>query len=236
MNIDINIEQIVADAVGAALSPEKLQPIITTNVEKAVKSAIDDAFGYRSPFLKLLEGKIAEAMPTDIEDIGRYGDLVLKAVSAFINETQQDYIRNAIQPKLEGMLKKLPSTMKLSELVKLLVEEFSQDHLDSERDGSEQPTIIVRRSTGICSGYWHLHIDPKEGKSEYGCRIRADFQDSGKCYSLKIDDEDMGRALLIGPTYNADALMLNIYTGGITIELDETDFSDVYYPGSSYDD
>ena len=78
MNIDINIEGLVADAVAAALAPEKLQPIIQANVEKAVKSAIDDNFGYRSPFIELCKESMAAVMPTDLGDLGRYGDLVLK--------------------------------------------------------------------------------------------------------------------------------------------------------------
>jgi len=44
MQLDINIEGIVAASVAAALSPERLQPIIDKNMESAVTSAIQEQF------------------------------------------------------------------------------------------------------------------------------------------------------------------------------------------------
>ncbi|WP_331831798.1 hypothetical protein VUG52_16595 [Pseudomonas sp. LH21] len=61
MQLDINIDGIVADSVVTALSPEKLQPIIDKNVQSAVTSAIQEQFNWNSPFKKLLEESLAGA-------------------------------------------------------------------------------------------------------------------------------------------------------------------------------
>lgn len=229
MELNINIEEVVANAVTAALAPEKLEPIIQANIDKAIKSAIEGQFHWDAPFNKLLKEKVAEAMPDDIENLGRFGDLVLKTVSAYFNGAQHDFIRKAIEPKLASMLKQVPPRMKLSELVKELTEDFVQ--MRHGIPSGDQPTFIVERSTGACDGYWRFFADPDENKSPYSCRIQAYFTDKNICYSLKVDSEDLQKKLLIGPTYNADALMLNIYTGQIVIDPDRDDFSEVYYSG-----
>lgn len=232
MNIDFDIESLVANAVSAALTVEKLQPIITSNVEKAVKSAIDEQFSYRAPFIEHLKSKVAAAMPTDIENMGRFGDLVLKTVSAYMNDQQHQFIKQAIEPKLASMLRTLPPKMKLSELVAMLTEDFNDCY---ERKESDQPSFIVERSSGITSDYWRLFADPRANVSSYGCRIQASFRGDGQCWELKVNNEDLQKKLIIGPTHNADALMLNLYTGGIVIELDQDDFSDVYYDDGEED-
>lgn len=230
MELNIDIESVVAQAVTDALAPERLQPIITKQVEKAVDNAIEEQFGYRAPFRKLLEEKMAAAMPTHMEDLGRFSDLVLKVISAKLHEAQTEAVAQVIQPKLDAMLKPLPPTMKLSELVEKLLPDLADDH---RRDGASQPTIIVEHSEDV-DDYWRLYIDSRSDRDKYGCRLQIAFNSEGKAYSLSIGDKKMEEALLIGPTYNADALLLQIYTCGITIELDQTDFSDVYYESEDY--
>lgn len=86
MQLDINIEGIVAESVAAALSPEKLKPIIQSNVEETVRRAIESQFNYRSKFKDLLEEKMAGVMPTDIQDVGRFGDMVVKTGSGMLGD------------------------------------------------------------------------------------------------------------------------------------------------------
>ncbi|WP_430317840.1 hypothetical protein [Pseudomonas nitroreducens] len=234
MNIDINIEGLVADAVAAALAPEKLQPIIQANVEKAVKSAIDDNFGYRSPFVELCKESMAAVMPTDLGDLGRYGDLVLKAVRMALNEHQDHALKQTITERMENLLKPLPARMKLSELVEKLTEHFATGH---RREG-DKPTFIVEVSD-VVEGYWGLYADPKEGAdrySKYGCAIQMQFNKEGECYSLRIDEkEDPKNMLFLGSHHGADALALNLYTGGTKVDFEDIYLDDIYYPDAYRD-
>lgn len=233
MQIDINIEQIVAESVAAALHPEKIQPIIEKNVQDAVKGAIEKQFSYSSPFKKALEEKLAGIMPTEFEDLGRYGDLVMKTVTCLLNDRQDQAVNQTIKEKLEAMLSPFPERLSLSELIAKLTIAFADSH---RRDGSDQPTIIIEKSDndGLTPGYWHFYADPKECQEKYQCDIQMAFRPDGECYSLKIDEHDPRKSLLLGRDFNAERLIMGLYTGGVKIDYEDVDTDDIYYSGSDY--
>ena len=169
VQLDINIEGIVAASVAAALSPEKLQPIIEKNVESTVKRAIEEQFSYSSPFKKLLEEKLAGVMPTDVQDIGRYGDLVLKTVSSYLENMQNQAVKQTIEEKLTDMLKPLPARMTLTELVKQITKAFEDR---SDIAGEDGPSIIIEKSEGVCEGYWQLYADAEQNKDKWSCSVK----------------------------------------------------------------
>lgn len=225
MQLNIDIQGMLADAMNNALSPEKLQPIIQSNIERALKDCIEDQLGYRAPFRELLKTKMAEVMPTDIEGLGMFSDLVMKVIREKLNSSQNDFIAQAIQPQLESLLRPLPATMKVSQLANQLLEYFSEAY---EREGG-QPTFIIDDDSNV-DGYWRFYADPRESSSKYSCKIQMAFNKEGECYSMKLDEREPSKCLLIGQGYGADALALNIYTGKVKIQMDSNDFSDLYYP------
>lgn len=230
MQLDINIEGIVADSVAAALSPEKLQPIIDKNVQSAVTSSIQEQFNWNSPFKRLLEESLAGAMPTKIAGLGRYGDLVLKTVSAMINDYQEQALRQTITEKLAKVLEPLPARIKLSELIDQLTRAFEDSHL-RDKHGSEAPTFIIEKGTGYSStsGYWHLYADANEGVDKYSCQVQMAFTGEGECYSLRVGETDMKKSLILGSAYGAEALVLNLYTGGTQVEYEQVYVGDIRY-------
>lgn len=236
MELNIDIEGLVAQAVAAALHPEKLQPLITANLDNAVKEAIDAQFGYRSDFTNLLKEKVATCMPTDFEDMGRMADLMLKTVQEQLQQLQSDFVKQAVEGRLQKMLKAMPQEMKLSDLVKQFTEKFSEDY---KRDGNSQPTFTVDTERHG-DDYWYLYADPSSGKSEYECRIKlrfkkADTGDGYVCWGCEVKEKDLHNQKYIGPIFNDEALAFNLYTNQVRILLDQTDFSDVYYE-NGYDD
>lgn len=231
MQLDINIEGIVATAVAAALSPEKLQPIIEKNVESTVKRAIEEQFSYSSPFKKLLEEKLAGVMPTDVQDIGRYGDLVLKTVSGYLQDMQNQAVKQSIEEKLTAMLKPLPARMTLTELVKQITKAFEDR---SDIAGEDGPSIIIEKSEGICDGYWQLYADAEQNKDKWSCSVKMMFRSDGECFDLTVNEYDPKKSLYLGATYGIEALLLNIYTGGVKIDFEEIYTGDIRYSNSDY--
>lgn len=223
MKIEINLESILNNAISNSLSDEFLQPIISKCVEKSVKDAVESQFGYNAPFKKLIEESISEKMPTNIEDLGRFSDLVLKVLSQHLNNAQNEHIKNVIEPEMQRLLGEIPKTIKLSELIKKIVNNFDDD---DKKDDS--PTIIVEKSE-ISEGHWDLYIDPVEYVGRYRCKIAMRFDNDGSCWSLKLDNEEVNKKLFIGCKFNVDAYLLNIYTNQVKVELDKTDFDDIYY-------
>jgi len=221
VNINIDIESIIAKVVESALSEERLLPIITANVEGAIKRVIDEQFGYRAPFSQLLTTKMAEAMPTDFEDLGRFGDLVLKTIKEQMAAHQDQVLAQIINDRLSKMLKPLPASMKLSELVAKFTEEFSENR----RGDSDGPTFIVEDGGG---DVWYLHADPKQGVSRYSCKIMLRFR-GDRCWAAEINETDMSKKKYIGPIFDDEALAFNLYTNQIRIERDEVDLEDFHY-------
>lgn len=237
MQLNIDIEGMAAAALASALEPERVAAVLEKHMIEAVDSGIKEQFGYRSEFTKLLNAELARAMPTNVEDLGRFSDLVVKTVTEVVNAHQAEFVKKAVADRLNSMLRPLPETMKLSEVVQQIVATFDEH----DRDGSSAPTVIFERSDTV-GGYAELRIDPRGDRSRHGCRFRArlhpvDDDNHGLvvCWALEIDDEKLENKRFIGPTFNAEALLLNLYTGQVKIEIDETDFSEVYYP-SEFDD
>ncbi|MCE0965631.1 hypothetical protein [Pseudomonas sp. NMI4491_12] len=231
MQLDINIEGIVAESVAAALSLEKLQPIIEKNVEATVKRAIEEQFSYSSPFEKLLNEKLASVMPTDVQDIGRYGDLVLKTVSSYLENMQNQAVKQTIEEKLTAMLKPLPARMTLTELVKQITRAFEER---SDIAGEEGPSIIIEKSEGVCEGYWQLYADAEQNKDKWSCSVKMMFRSDGECFDLTVNEYDPKKSLYLGATYGIEALLLNIYTGGVKIDFEEIYTGDIRYSHSDY--
>ena len=44
-----------------------------------------------------------------------------------------------------------------------------------------------------------------------------------------LEDNDPSHCIFTGPIYGAEALLFALHTGRVKIELDKTDFGDIYY-------
>ena len=229
MILELNVEQAIAKALESEFTTEKISELVKAHAAKAIESAIRAQFEWRGPTAKLMEQKISEAMPTDFGDMCRMADVVCRTVESTIKQTQDDFIQRAVTERIELMLKPLPPVMKLSEIVGQNVESFSE----ADREGDLQPTVIFQRSDSpLTSGYCDIHIDPTSGKNRFSCgyhiRIRqAEGSELYECWSLT--DKDPSRRIFTGPIYGAEALLFALHTGRVKIELDKTDFGDIYY-------
>jgi hypothetical protein len=238
MNFNIDIEGMAAAALSSALDPDRISELLRNKMVEVVESAINDQFSWRSDFQKLLATEIAKAMPTEVEGLGRFSDVVVKAVTESVNAHQSEFVQKAVADRLKSMLKPLPGQMKLSDVVQQIIDAFDEH----DRDGSESPTVIFERSSGSTSGYAQLYIDPRSGRDRYGCKFNArlhpvedDNHDVLVCWALEMDDGKLENKRFIGPAFNAEALLLNLYTGQVSIEVDQTNFDDVYYSSEIYD-
>ena len=66
MKIDIDIEKTIADAVAAAIAPERIGEIIKTNVQNTVDEAVNTAFGRWGEFSKAVQVAVNEITPHEM--------------------------------------------------------------------------------------------------------------------------------------------------------------------------
>ncbi len=238
MQINIEIESMVAEAVQNALQPAKVRDQINELVDGLVSNALRNTLRAYGDLAKDVERQIAESLPigTKIDDLCNFSDLVRKGIATRINQLNDQRINDAIMPMVDNLLEPAPAEIKLSELVASAIDKFSDDYKRDEF--GSQPTIIVEKSHGVGgdSEFYRIYIDPHEAKSKYSCAYHLSTY-NGEVYSIKADgSESTEKSLFIGPFYGFDRLLVNLYTCKSKVIVDKTDFSDVYYGDSESED
>lgn len=240
MQLDIDIEKWVADAITAKLAPEVLQPIIEKNVGEAVQSAIEGQFRYGSDFRKGLEQHITDHMPKTYANMGYFGDFVAKAVVAKLNGMMADQAAKVINPMLEEITKPLPTEMKIGELLQMLFDDFnhtSEDYAETNR----HPTFIINETypdSSALRGYMSVHIDPEGNKSRHSCKYHLSFNNNGHVTTIRVDDVKITEGLIAGRMFGISRMLLQLYSQQVKVIFDRTDFDDefVYRDPDGYDD
>ena len=225
MNIEFDLESILATASIEAFQPERIQALMNKHLTKSVDDAISEAFSYRSPFNTMLKEKISQAMPADMEDLGRFGDVVLKQVNGYIQQYMEGQAQQMLQTQMAELLKPFDKEITMSKLAELLRDKFYGGFYGDCEESS--PTIIIQQ--GKEEGWFDLYADAKQNTSQYSCELQARFK-NGLCWSFELNNQSINsRNKYFSCLFNADALILNLYTRQTKVILDETDFSDLYY-------
>lgn len=226
MNFETNIETILHDAINKALHPDNLGPIIQKQVDSVVKSAIEDATGYRSEFKETADEQIRAAMPSSLGDISRFSDLVMKVLAAQVKDIQDQRMKEILLPRMEKILAPAPSVIKISELARKMRDEWNED----ARDKNERPTFIIDKGD---YGTTRFYADPQEARSKYSCSfalaLKHDGDEKGEIWDVKINNEKLSEKMIIGCKFGIDAILLNIYSGATKLEIDTSEFSDLEY-------
>ncbi|QRE00621.1 hypothetical protein [Pseudomonas phage Itty13] len=233
MQVDINIEELAGAALASALEPSRIADKLREHMEKSVDEAIGDLFRYSSPFKKMLAEQLASAMPTTVEGIGQYGDVVLKTLMGVISQVREDNLRQTIEEEAKNLLAPVPAEYTLSELLRLFCEKADDEYSDNSR-----PTIIVDEPDE--RGYWDLSLDKEPGQSKYGCAYRLRFRkiegsELSECWSMKAGDVDPSKSLFLGKSYGEQALLLNLYTCKTKVKYEPIDPDDFGYPSRERD-
>ncbi|MBN3004483.1 hypothetical protein JW897_12130 [Chromobacterium alkanivorans] len=240
MELKIDIEKMVADAIAAKLAPEVLQPIIEKNVGEAVQSAIEGQFRYSSDFRKGLEQHITDHMPKTYADMGYFGDFVSKAVVAKLNAMMAEQAANVINPMLEEITKPLPSEMKIGDLLQMLFDDFN-DTSESYAEKNDYPTFIIWQSypdSSVLRGYMSVSIDPEENKSRHSCKYHLAFDGDGRVTTIRVDDVKITEGLIAGRMFGISRMLLQLYSQQVKVIFDRTDFDGEfqYRDPDGYDD
>lgn len=237
MNIKIDIEGIVTNAVSKALSYDNVSVLVERMVDYTVKEAIEQSLRRHSEFGRAVSKHVEQVVKFDATLLSEHegpkfthaiGQIIRAKVAALNN----DAMKRAIEPMLDEILKPMPQVMKLSDLVKIAVDDWSDD-CGEPREG--RPTVIVERKEGILSDYFQIYLDKEHKSRSSGCGYALRCNQVGEVYSMRIYGTEIKNSLFAGPFYHFDALLFQLYTNKVRIEVDTTDFSDVYYHGQEDD-
>jgi hypothetical protein len=208
ISIKIDMESIIRQAV----STERIQPLVDKAIMEAMKSAIEDATNWKSDFRKSLEKQLVEYMPRglSIESCAKFQLMLNTAITNVVQGENAAAIQTALRGVTDSIIGVSPASAKLSEIVKLAREAFH-----TEEHESFYAKLESREYGGI------LYLDSSSSlRNQYSASTRISFNKSGVVYALKMDGRDVTPKSAPAAIGSFDGLLLSMYVGRTTIEID----------------
>lgn len=211
--MEIKIELDLPAIIGAAVSAERVQPLVDKAIAEAIKDAINDATGYRSAFREELKKQLAEAMPKGlgIDDCAKFQHMLNAAVTDAVQSENAQVIQVALTKAAKAVMPDVPAKIKLSQLV------------ESARAGfhKEKHEAFYAHLEMSDYGGGTLFLDSDESlREKWRSDMRIAFNKEGEAYSLHLDGRDITPKSAPAAVGDFDGLLLSMYVGRTTLEID----------------
>lgn len=221
MNITIDLD--LASIITAAVSTERIQPLVDKAIMEALKRAIDDSTGYRSAFSDTLKKQLAEALPhgLSIQETAKFQQVFNAAVTNSVQTANDATIQTALRKAVDQVVPNVPSTIALSEFMKAVREGFHKEEHES--------FFAELELSKYADGGW-LSFDKQEsGSSKYGSDFRLAFNKEGEVYAMKMDGKDLTPKRTPNVISHLDGLLMSMYVGrtALVIDIDADDVSTI---------
>lgn len=218
MEITINLD--LPGIIAQAVTAERLQPLVDKAIADALKSAINDATGYRSPFSEAIKTQLTDAMPhgLSIDDVAKFQQVLNHALQSAVHGANAASVNAALAKAVEGVVPDMPAVMKMSELLEIARDGFHKD--------KHEEFYALFEKSGSGYGHLYLHSDSKPGHGyglddgKYAAHYRLDFNGKGEVYALKLGGTQVTPASLPNVISRFDATMMGMYVGRTRIEVD----------------
>jgi hypothetical protein len=224
ININLDVQSIIANAVSA----ERVQPIVDKAISEAIKDAISDATGYSSQFRKELKAQLSDALPhgLGIDDCAKFQQMINRAVTEAVHGANAEVIQTAMKAGVKAVLPDVPARIKLSEFMKEARHGFHKE----DHEAFYAHLEISEYGSG------HLYLDRDEDcREKYRADMRIAFTKEGEVYSLKLDGIDITPKSTPSAVGSFDGLLLAMYVGRTSLDVD-IDEDEVEYAARSKDD
>lgn len=215
IKIDLDLPAIIC----AAVSAERVQPLIDKAIGDAIKDAISDATGYRSAFREELKKQLAEAMPKGlgIDDRAKFQHMLNAAVTDVVQSENAQVIQVALSKAAKAVMPDVPARIKLSQLIEDARSGFHKE---------EHEAFYAHLEMSDYGGGW-LYLDSDSTvRVKHLADIRISFNKDGEVYALHLDGRDITPKSAPSVIGSFDGLLLSMYVGRTSLELD-CDESDV---------
>jgi hypothetical protein len=229
------LQNAVANAFANVVAAGTIEKAIEEKLSKTITSIIDDELRSYSDFGKSLSEQVKAALAVDFSNLGipGYNDLILKVVRRQVDAHVNSVIATQVESQLTELLESAPESITLTQLVAEFIKDRSDYH-GCSCDGPDEITLVVDGSSSV-DGYHNIYLDEEGGKSKYSCAIQIATNKEHTVYSLKIDDRDPKKTLFVGPLYNFERRLFQMYAAGTKLIIDATeDDIDTSYPGRDY--
>ncbi len=215
MTTKITIDLDLASIITAAVSTERLQPLVDKAIMEAIKRAIEEATGYRSAFSETLKKQLADALPhgMSIEDAAKFQQVFNAALTSAVHTANNSTIQTAMRKAIDYVVPNMPSTIALSEFMKEVREGFRK---------KDNESFFAELELSDCGGGggW-LTFDKNEFcKGRYAANFRLAFNKEGEIYAMKWEDKDLTPQSVPNVISRLDGLLMSMYVGRTVLVID----------------
>lgn len=223
MEIKIDLEKQIADAVAAAIAPERIGELIQKNVSAVVDDAVKSAFSYSSPFRKLAEASIAQLMPHELRlgEQANWNHFITQAITERVTAFNDQRLKEAIAPVLDKLLETPPESILLSELVRMLVKQWR------ERGDSGGAHSLKVEESNTSDGYKEISISKGRLLSTYSADVRLRVDRDNRVWAINLNGDDLAKQKFAGPYFNVEQKLFQLYACKTKIEIDVRDIDDI---------
>lgn len=217
IKIELDLPAIIAQAVTA----ERLQPLVDKAIADAIKSAINDATGYRSAFSEAVTKQLADAMPHGLalNDVAKFQQVLNQALEGAAHGANASAVNVALQKAVQQVMPDVPAVMKLSDLMKAAREGF-------HREDGEAFYALYEESDYGGGGHLYLDSNPSPGRGygagggKYAAGHQLAFTKDGDVYTLRLGDKQITPTSRPDVISHFDSILMAMYVGRTRIEID----------------
>jgi hypothetical protein len=224
------LQQAVTDSFKKIVESGVIETAIEKKLTETINSILDTELRSYSDFGKQLGAQVKSALNVDFSnlELPGYNDLILKIVRRQVDGHVAQSVAAHVEEQMAALLAPPPAEIKLSKLVADFIESKKSD--DCSCSGSERISLHIEEIN--YGGYW-IFMDPAEGKEKYRCGVRIGVSsDDNRVFSLNIDEKNAKSTLFVGPMYNFERDLFQMYAMGTKLIVDkDADDIDTRYPG-----
>ena len=220
-----DLNEIVLESMDLLSESGKIELMISKKLESVVKDAIERELSSCSDFGKNLRRHIKECVGIDFSSLGidGYNDHMLRMIGTIMDKQMQGESKERLEATLTEMLSDPPKEIKLSELIELFKENFTEE---ANAESIDCMTCIVE---GRCDKFFtHVYMSMKENTEKYQCDYRFGLRldrETGirTVYTMTISGANLKKGLFVGPFYGLERLMYQMHCCGTSVVLDLED-------------
>jgi hypothetical protein len=225
---DLDIQSIVAQAT----APEKIQPLLDKAITEAIRSAISEATGYSSPFRETLKTQLKDAMPhgLGIDEVAKFQQVFNAEITKAVHGHNAETVRVALAEVAKDVMPDVPTRLKLSELLQIARNGFHKENHEA---------FFAEYEESMYGGGGCLYLDsPSSSYSggKNGASIRLSFTEQGEVYAMKFGGIDMTPTKTPTVISKLDGVLMCMYTGRTTLDVDIDQHDVKAAAEASYDD
>lgn len=221
-----DLARIIRDSVTETMTAEAIREKVDDRINKLVDEVLTDELRSYNDTGKLIKEKVRESLKVHDLDLPTYGQMITSMLRKQIEDTVSPIIAGKLAEDMEELLKLAPKKIKLSEIVKTMLEESS-----AYQDGEfgELVTCIVEPND---FGSTRVYLDGEESRPDvdkYLCTARVLIGEDGVLSSATYRDRDLsgkkGAGFSSGSAYGLGQRLQAYYACGTIIEIDEENVS-----------